>query len=163
MLSSSRCSLLLLRECLPAPAAVLRPRIHKCKCHPFGSLLHVELEPFQMRQALLVHDNPDSFDSEDLVTGLGRIGIEAHDIPKLSSTAFATVSGNPHPQWGIGRQLLFGDNSSNRFSRIWGDCDHLVSPFILVHSTYRDRVREGRTLAEYLRTLVYRANTSRSE
>src|SRR5262249_49008688 len=26
-------------------AAVLRPRIHKCKCHPFGSLLHVELEP----------------------------------------------------------------------------------------------------------------------
>jgi len=30
-----------------------------------------------MRQALLVHDNPDSFDSEDLVTGLGRIGIEA--------------------------------------------------------------------------------------
>src|SRR5262249_42488398 len=91
-----------------------------------------------MRQALLVHDNPDSFDSEDLVTALGRIGIEAHDIPKLSSTPFATVSGNPHPQWGIGRQLLFGDNSPNRFSRIWGDCDHLVSPFILVHSTYRD-------------------------
>src|SRR5262249_55692141 len=114
-----------------------------------------------MRQALLVHDNPDSFDSEDLVTGLARIGIEAHDIPKLSSTPFATVSGNPHPQWGIGRQLLFGDNSPNRFSRIWGDCDHLVSPFILVHSTYRDRVREGRTLAEDLRNLVYRADAGR--
>src|SRR5262249_33750683 len=85
-----------------------------------------------------------------------------HNIPKLSSTPFATVSGNPHSQWGIGRQLLFGDNSSIRFNRIWGDCDHLVSPFILVHSTYRDRVREDRTLAEDLRNLVYRADTGRS-
>src|SRR5215467_13087360 len=90
-----------------------------------------------MRQALQVHDNPDSFDSEDLVTGLGRIGIEAHGIPKLSSTPFATVLGNPHPRSGVSVGNCYLVIAVRTASVAFGVIvDHLVSPFILVHSTY---------------------------
>src|SRR6267142_1944829 len=123
-----RLLLLLLGEGVPASAAVPGGRVPEEELHRSHLPPGVELEIVEVRQAGLVHEDPDPLALEGVILGLRRARVEVEDVAELRAASFAPLARHAEAQRRLLGKLLLLPDLLHNLAREGRQRDHRSSP-----------------------------------